>query len=473
MNEEEKSIEQVEPQAVEVKLAETENEQSDIPTEPAESNGSADTEKDSEEKTARVNLRLELKKMLEYVAKYPEIGPTVSKIALKVGEEATARRISAMGTESGVLRAEYYAVASHSARNERDYDGALKLVREGIDSLEIPLPKDDYNRFVKMVKTGFAVLLFNKDNLESAPTFTDGLAKALDRFSESFGEDADFLALYAQAVWLTNVEEAEKVWDRATAAPKNESSWNARGTWYKEVAKDIARAAEAYRKGLENNKDSALLGHNLAQVLIDLAKDDEEKAGSFLGEADRLLRDALRNSKRRGYRRHIHETLDRLKKNRPKRKKKEKPSTPPPSVGDKVTAKVVSIAKFGAFLEIDGSHRGLLHCSNIAHEHVHDPADFVKVGDSIEVQVIEVEEQKNGTFRIGFSRKVLLEGGTPDAKRPSNNRRSENNNNNRNDKKPSKPRNNKGRGKRDNKSHKEDSGATLGELLMAKLNEKK
>ncbi len=456
MNEEAKNIEETETTPV----VETES----APTE----------ESESEETNGRVNLRIELKKMLEFVAKYPEIGPTVSKIALKVGEEATARRIAAMGTESGVLRAEYYAVAAHSARNERDYDGALKLVREGIDSLEIPLPKDDYNRFVKMVRTGFAVLLFNKDNLEAAPTFTDGLAEALNRFSESVGEDADFLSLYAQAVWLTNVEEAEKVWDRATAAPRNESSWNARGTWYKEVAKDIARAADAYRKGLENNKDSALLGHNLAQVLIDLAKDDEEKAGSFLGEADRLLRDALRNSKRRGYRRHIHETLDRLKKNRPKRKKKEKPSTPPPSVGDKVTAKVASIAKFGAFLELDGNHRGLLHCSNIAHEHVHDPADFVKVGESIEVQVIEVEEQKNGTFRIGFSRKVLLEGSSPDAKKPANNRRPDNK---KNDKKQSKPRNNnsKGRGgnKRDSKSHKEESGATLGELLMAKLNEKK
>ncbi len=422
-----------------------------------------------DEKTGSVNLRIELKKMLEFVAKYPEIGPTVSKIALKVGEEATARRISAMGTESGVLRAEYYAVASHSARNERDYDGALRIVREGIDSLEIPLPKDDYNRFVKMVRTGFAVLLFNKDNLEAAPDFTNGLADALNRFSESFGEDADFLSLYAQAVWLTDVEEAEKVWERATAAPKNESSWNARGTWYKEVAKDISRAADAYRNGLENNKNSALLGHNLAQVLIDLAKEDEDKAGSFLGEADRLLRDALRNSKRRGYRRHIHETLDRLKKNRPKRKKKEKPSTPPPVVGDKVTAKVASIAKFGAFLEISGNHRGLLHCSNIAHERVNDPADYVKVGDEVEVQVIEVEEQDNGSFRIGFSRKILLEGSSPDNKRPNNNRRSEN----KNDKKSSKPRNNKGRGKKDGARHKEESGATLGELLMAKLNEKK
>ena len=481
MNEEEKVNEEIENKAVENEANVESTPQVETPAdvvsaEPEHENAKVAEQENAKEesKPERVNLRIELKKMIEFVAKYPEIGPTVSKIASKVGEESTARRISAMGTESGQLRAEYYAVASHSARHQRNYDEALKLVREGIDSLETPLPKDDYGRFVKMVKTGFAVLLFNKDRLDAAPAFTDGLAQALDRFAESFGEDADFLSLYAQALWLTDIDAAEKVWDRATTAPKNESSWNARGTWYKEVAKDLSKAADAYRKGLEKNKASALLGHNLAQVLIDLAKEDEEKQGSLYAEADRLLRDALRNSKRRGYRRHIHETLDRLKTDRPKRQKKvkAKPTTPPPSVGDKIKATVASIANFGAFLEIEGNHRGLLHCSNIAHEHVHDPADYVKVGEEIEVEVIEVQEQKNGSFRIGFSRKSLIEGSSSDKPNNTNNRR--NSNNKKPNNRDSAPRRNKkGGSKRDNARHKEESGATLGELLMAKLNEKK
>src|SRR5262249_51219704 len=110
-------------------------------------------------------------------------------------------------------------------------------------------------------------------------------------------------------------ERSEKEWDRAGEGEDSEHAWNARGTWYKEAERDADKAERAYRQGLERAPQSALLMHNLAQLLLEKAARPDisvEDTHRLLRQADALLRNALRQESPRGLRRHVHATRDRL-----------------------------------------------------------------------------------------------------------------------------------------------------------------
>ncbi|MEX2604591.1 MAG: polyribonucleotide nucleotidyltransferase, partial [Gracilimonas sp.] len=65
---------------------------------------------------------------------------------------------------------------------------------------------------------------------------------------------------------------------------------------------------------------------------------------------------------------------------------------------------VKSIKDFGAFVEIAPGRDGLLHISEVAHEHVKDVNQFMSVGDMIEVKLLKVEPGN----KLRLSRKALL-----------------------------------------------------------------
>lgn len=73
-------------------------------------------------------------------------------------------------------------------------------------------------------------------------------------------------------------------------------------------------------------------------------------------------------------------------------------------VGQIYRAKVVRIMNFGAFVEIVPGKEGLVHISQLDVHRVEKVEDVVKIGDEIDVQVIEIDKQG----RINLSRKVLL-----------------------------------------------------------------
>jgi len=62
-------------------------------------------------------------------------------------------------------------------------------------------------------------------------------------------------------------------------------------------------------------------------------------------------------------------------------------------IGDVVHGKISGIVKFGLFVAFDGLE-GLVHISEIAWGHVRNPADFGKLGDMVDVQVIGIEGEK-------------------------------------------------------------------------------
>jgi S1 RNA binding domain protein len=74
-------------------------------------------------------------------------------------------------------------------------------------------------------------------------------------------------------------------------------------------------------------------------------------------------------------------------------------------VGSKLQGKVTGITKFGAFVELPEGSTGLVHISEVADNYVKDINDHLKVGDVVEVKVINVE--KDG--KIGLSIKKAKE----------------------------------------------------------------
>lgn len=70
--------------------------------------------------------------------------------------------------------------------------------------------------------------------------------------------------------------------------------------------------------------------------------------------------------------------------------------------GMKLEGAVTNVTHFGAFVDIGVHHDGLIHISQLADHFVKDPAQEVKVGDIVQVTVLEVDQQRK---RISLSRK--------------------------------------------------------------------
>lgn len=64
-------------------------------------------------------------------------------------------------------------------------------------------------------------------------------------------------------------------------------------------------------------------------------------------------------------------------------------------VGAKVTGKIVTVADYGAFLEIAPGVEGLIHVSEMSwSQHLRNPQDFMKVGDEIEAVILTLDKEE-------------------------------------------------------------------------------
>jgi predicted RNA-binding protein with RPS1 domain len=73
--------------------------------------------------------------------------------------------------------------------------------------------------------------------------------------------------------------------------------------------------------------------------------------------------------------------------------------------GSIVEGRIANIVKYGAFVDIGGGVSGLLHVSEIAWHRVDDPGEVLNVGDTIEVEIQDVDPERE---RISLSRKAVL-----------------------------------------------------------------
>ncbi len=80
------------------------------------------------------------------------------------------------------------------------------------------------------------------------------------------------------------------------------------------------------------------------------------------------------------------------------------------SIGDVVEGKIVNLLDFGAFVRLESGVDGLLHVSQISKEHVAKPSDALTVGQSVEVKVIDIN---NDDRKISLSIKEVNEENEP------------------------------------------------------------
>ncbi|EGQ23178.1 MULTISPECIES: S1 domain-containing RNA-binding protein [Sporosarcina] len=79
-------------------------------------------------------------------------------------------------------------------------------------------------------------------------------------------------------------------------------------------------------------------------------------------------------------------------------------------VGSKLEGKVTGITNFGAFVELPNGSTGLVHISEVADNYVKDINDHLKVGDMVEVKVMNV----GADGKIGLS----IRKAKPESERP-------------------------------------------------------
>ena len=64
--------------------------------------------------------------------------------------------------------------------------------------------------------------------------------------------------------------------------------------------------------------------------------------------------------------------------------------------GEKVKGKVVTVADYGAFVEIEPGVEGLVHVSEMSwSQHLRNPSDFIKVGDEVEAVIIDIDKDEH------------------------------------------------------------------------------
>ncbi|MGO3202304.1 MAG: S1 RNA-binding domain-containing protein, partial [Ruoffia tabacinasalis] len=135
--------------------------------------------------------------------------------------------------------------------------------------------------------------------------------------------------------------------------------------------------------------------------------------------------------------------------------------------GSELKGTVKRLTSFGAFVEVFPGVEGLVHISQIAHEHIATPHERLEEGQEIDVKVLSVDPEQN---RLSLSVKALLDQpeGMEESPAPaasSNKPRRENNKRNTGNKKQNRQRNFQ------DSSDDSDSGFTLADMLGDQLDQ--
>lgn len=75
-------------------------------------------------------------------------------------------------------------------------------------------------------------------------------------------------------------------------------------------------------------------------------------------------------------------------------------------VGEVLTGKVTGIQPYGAFVALDEKTQGLVHISEITYGFVKSVTDFLKIGQEVEVKILEIDESEE---KISLSIRALQE----------------------------------------------------------------
>lgn len=73
-------------------------------------------------------------------------------------------------------------------------------------------------------------------------------------------------------------------------------------------------------------------------------------------------------------------------------------------IGDIVEGEVTGIRRYGAFVALDEQTQGLIHISELGHTYVKDIHEVLKIGDTVRVLVLDVDEYSG---KISLSMRAL------------------------------------------------------------------
>jgi small subunit ribosomal protein S1 len=76
--------------------------------------------------------------------------------------------------------------------------------------------------------------------------------------------------------------------------------------------------------------------------------------------------------------------------------------------GDRLIGTVKNLTDFGAFVDLDGVD-GLIHVTDISWNRIAHPGEVLKVGDQVEVMVLEIDKEKGDKGRISLGLKQLTD----------------------------------------------------------------
>ncbi|WP_152655024.1 S1 domain-containing post-transcriptional regulator GSP13 [Oceanobacillus sp. CFH 90083] len=93
-------------------------------------------------------------------------------------------------------------------------------------------------------------------------------------------------------------------------------------------------------------------------------------------------------------------------------------------IGQVIEGKVTGIQPYGAFVAIDGDMQGLVHISEIMHGYVKDINDHLSVGDTVNVKVIQIDEEKG---KISLSIRATEDAPKESAKQENNTKNNDSN----------------------------------------------
>lgn len=80
--------------------------------------------------------------------------------------------------------------------------------------------------------------------------------------------------------------------------------------------------------------------------------------------------------------------------------------------GKIIEATVTGIEPYGIFVSLDDYYTGLIHISEVSNNFVRDIHDYVKIGESINVEIIGVDEEANqlslSIKNINYQKKSII-----------------------------------------------------------------
>ena len=76
-------------------------------------------------------------------------------------------------------------------------------------------------------------------------------------------------------------------------------------------------------------------------------------------------------------------------------------------VGQVLEGVVTGIQPYGAFVQLDEKHQGLIHISECRSAFIHDIGDEIKVGEPIRVMILDIDLYSH---KISLSRRTVLDG---------------------------------------------------------------